>query len=95
MSPEMKRFLTEWLEWAEGESPEDTDHFRTISGLCFCARCYGGPVLEEELDGLFEAQSMCAAYPFGKEAYRCALDEDAIHKDPNRLAWVRKQLGRE
>lgn len=102
MSDLLREFLKAWLEWAEGDVSDSTP-FDATAGLCWNARLYilALPVrpigvspydLSDELEFIFRDGGLCRSYPFGKNAYKDAEALQAMHKDPNRLAWVRKQL---
>lgn len=85
-------------------------HFNMGSGLCgnihhfveWRQREARGPLrvqcegdMKRELRGLFSRSGLHKAYPFGSNnydrRYRCGTQ----HLDPNRLAWIRDQLGQQ
>lgn len=85
ISPALRKFLSEWLAWAEAGGPNR--RFSNSAGLCV-----NSPVdVSDELADLLGFES----YPFGGESvYYEERDKGAIHKNPLRLAWVRKMLGK-
>lgn len=92
MSPELRKFLAEWLEWAEAGAPEHP-HFRRWCGLCKASECWSREsYLRDELTLLFDRQGLDDTYPFGETSYRYARETERQHRSPTRLAWVRKQL---
>lgn len=90
LSPELRKFLTDWLEWAENGAP-DLRPFLRLLGLCSNAP----ENILEELQALFEREfGDNANYPFGGRAhYWSNLGARTQHLDPARLAWVRAKLG--
>lgn len=100
----LQRFLKDWLAWAEAdaenESPLGVDYFRDV-GLCTNAVLFAE---ETDIYVRVELRSALAElrgtlpepfdpeYPFGKDQYLDRMSSDTQHLDPNRLAWVRKQL---
>jgi hypothetical protein len=106
MSDLLREFLTAWLDWAEGDADPrgqyGAGHFHRDCGLCYNSVEFswdrgrkGYPeayVLEDELRAIYAAEGRNKDYPFGKEGYDRAEALNSMHKDPARLAWVRKQL---
>lgn len=101
ISETLKTFLTEWYTWAIADDPENGS-FDTADGLCdsyhqwlighdHCVWEQAGNKLLE-LSGLFKAQGLDDAYPFGWEEYDKRSYHYTMHKDPNRLAWVKEML---
>lgn len=95
MSDELKKFLTEWLEWAENDGTEGK--FDPQFGLCYnyCQFCGGyNSNAYAELAKMFKVDGLDDAYPFDKDGD--AYEQDAIfseiHKNPERRAWVRSKL---
>lgn len=95
-----KSYLQSWLDWAEKDDPQDDTYMRCY-GLCdnvweyvaslqlSSAEQYAVRVeLNQKLNRLFEGE----LYPFGEEAFDKHGSDETMHKDPNRLAWVRKML---
>lgn len=89
ISPELRAFLAEWLDWAENGAPPH-DAFSKSAGLCSCALWWEGSLsAREDLLAFFGDD----CYPFGgKHAYYDAVHLCTQHLDPNRLAWVRATL---
>ena len=90
VSPELERFLRDWLDWADAGAPTFNPHrFWAGVGLCInCRRYFGGGMLTpemQELEALFDGD-----YPFGGpvEYY----SGGPHHTNPQRLAWVRAVL---
>lgn len=84
-SNELKEFLQDWLNWAEGR--ESRSGYEPYEGLC-CASQYYSDLLSVELDELFDGDE----YPFGRNNYIRRFNLDTQHQDPNRLAWVKAAL---
>lgn len=103
-SKDLARFYAEWLDIAETYDypepvPEQAPWFSGRNGLCSNIRdwLYYTPdanagVIMEMSDQLDALHGRADAYPFGFEAYRAAKLNNSMHKDPNRLAWVRARL---
>lgn len=91
MSPELRQFLTEWLEWVESGA-EDHRVFKRYKGLCATSFCYSGGKLARELKKLLP-KTADLHYPFGGAVLywdeRC---NNTMHLNEQRLAWVREQL---
>ncbi len=88
--PETRKFLREWLEWAENGAPECLV-FRRHSGLCPVASWYddrNNTSTRKDLERAFEHRS----YPFGGAQYGKRCVSRTQHLDPNRLAWVRANV---
>lgn len=94
---DLKDFLTEWLDAATGKN-EKPSWFSRVFGLCHCARLWGGSTgrnaygpLSEKIWADFPEES---AFPFGGgNRYFEDKAAEVAHKNPERLAWVRKTLG--
>ena len=90
VSPELERFLRDWLDWAEAGAPDRNPHeFRAVAGLCSNCRWYFEDSMlspaRQELEALFEG-----GYPFGgPDEYYSGRPH---HTNPQRLAWVRAVL---
>lgn len=84
-SNELKDFLQDWLNWAEGR--ESRFEYEPYEGLCCSSHAYSD-LLCLELDILFDQETL----PFGESEYRRRFDDDTQHQDPNRLAWVKAAL---
>lgn len=90
INPELERFLTDWLDWAEAGAPNGNPHdFCDVAGLCSNCRWYfeGGMLSPawRELEALFDC-----GYPFGgHDEYYSGRPH---HTNPQRLAWVRAVL---
>lgn len=93
MTPELRKVLTDWLEWAEADAPECAD-FDPTFGLCT-------NILESRTFEVYcEFKDMLAldfgenSYPFdnGEEEYCMVADDGEHHRNPKRLAWVRRVL---
>lgn len=84
-STQLKEFLKDWLDWAEGKDYRYPHNIR--SGLCLDVSTVDSS-LKYELTNLFEFE----VWPFGKTEYCNCARQGAQHKDPNRLAWVRAAL---
>lgn len=85
-SNELKEFLQDWLNWAEGR--QSKVYYNAGCGLCSSLFRYGGNVKYEELDSLFNYKPD----PFGVSNYFIRQRLLTQHQDPNRLAWVKAAL---
>ena len=92
MSPELREFLTQWLEWATNGAP-DREPFNRCLGLCSNLFQESRASLDELQTLLWDEFEDCFS-PFGP-GYTTAFLEGTQHLNPKRLAWVRKQLERE
>lgn len=90
MNDKLKQFLAEWLAWAEADAPEHPV-FTARFGLCYNLAQWSGLDYELafELAEIFNGDS----YPFGEYKYNLDCMNNTQHRNPARLAWVRKQLG--
>lgn len=92
MSPRMRKFLTEWLEWVKEGAPTDHPHFKRASGLCYnLGHYYNNRFdLDEELEALLPSPTM---YPFGGHAvYQHEWFHRTAYQNQQRLDWVREIL---
>lgn len=100
-SPELIAFLTDWLDWATSDAPDD--RYSSSYGLCYCSEDWvddheeqypdlAYSALSLELTRHFSANASCGSYPFGEAAYDQCAATNTQHLDPNRRAWVRAQL---
>lgn len=86
-SNELKEFLQDWLNWAEGR--ESKVEYNPRLGLCAESQYWcDGFVLRAELVYLFDKLD----YPFGETEWDKCNDSYTQHQDPNRLAWVKAAL---
>lgn len=106
MSDLMRKFLSAWLEWAENVDAIDPNQekspFSSEFGLCmnlgdYCYSSGQGAmrrVLDNELYSMFKRDDLNGIYPFNKnsEGYEDETYHRMTHRNPIRLAWVRKQL---
>lgn len=98
MSKDLKKFLQEWLEWAEGRS--NKAEFSACVGLCHNYYCWSRdkklPSLsyrKQEVIDLLIKDGLDKYHPFGGfTTYDQEKETYTVHKNPERLAWVRKQL---
>lgn len=85
-SNELKAFLQDWLNWAEGRESNIT--YRKGGGLCSNSHLYDSSLMiQNELHRIFNN-----SHPFGYGNYYHRLSNGTQHQDPNRLAWVRAAL---
>lgn len=93
ISNDLYAFLADWLLWAEGE--EAIMEYNSSHGLCIAisqwCRQYE-PTLNVELNNLLGSTCYSSAFPFGKRGYDKARDNGSMHKDPNRISWVKAAL---
>lgn len=108
MSELIKQYLTEYLAWAEADAPVhetlNPDH-----PICSNARLWARAGKQEtrlasqgvddanqmvcELKDMFVRDDMDIWFPFGEATFTRECRFSAHHRNPDRLAWVRKQLG--
>ena len=96
---DLKDFLTEWLECATTKTSKRTrpSWFSRALGLCYCAEMWDGSKgrnahspLREKMRADFPKES---CFPFGGfDRYVEDKRAEVAHKNPERLAWVRKTL---
>lgn len=93
ISPELRKFLREWLAWAEAGGPRH-EVFSRSRGLCGCALVYGYYAeicyqIRSEMRDIFNC-----SYPFGGSSTFFADEMNrTMHLNQLRLAWVRNTLG--
>lgn len=94
----LKGFYKAYADWLDKGAPPYRPFSRGL-GLCSNLQYYTGVEnifvltrLERQLSDQFEDAGLSAAYPFGEEAFDSYLDENNMHLDPNRIAWVKNQL---
>lgn len=105
MSETLKKFLSEWLAWAEAGAPEH-EAFDRRYGLCadlgFWLTENIMVIPDEEADDVeVEFGRLLSAefgdeymYPFGRVDYLVRGNNGTQHLNEARLAWARKQLGK-
>lgn len=96
MSETLKKFLSEWLAWAELGAPEHKT-FQPWSGLCYTLIRWGASSkVQCEFANLLIDTLDDDEYPFGGQKI---FDHDnhnqTMHLNEARLAWVREQLGKQ
>lgn len=101
MSENLQRFLAEWLEWVEDGAPKK-GMLRRYQGLCsnfsrwLHARSADWDEIDREIDqfkNLFAEDGLDEEYPFGGCSKYCAeAEKETMHKNPERLAWVRSKV---
>lgn len=96
----LKGFYKAYADWLDKGAPPYRPFSRGL-GLCSNLQYYTGVEnifvltrLERQLSDQFEDAGLSAAYPFGEEAFDSYLDENNMHLDPNRIAWVKNQLAK-
>lgn len=92
ISPELRAFLQNWLDWVERGAPEGEPYARSC-GLCTNL----GWSEFANLKVWAELQSVLPyggrrSYPFGARGYTERVAHGTQHECPKRLAWVRKTL---
>lgn len=89
MTPALRQFLTDYLAWAEADAPDD--RFNRWHGLCVNAERESRDLLCE-LNALFCGE----VHPFGGiHMYWAESEGRTIHRNPDRLAWIRAKLAQE
>lgn len=108
MTPEYKKFLnnhvrsflSQYKEWADAGAPDDHPYLSRDLALCDNLIQYslhtrvGVSSLNKELARMFEESGLDALYPFNDCCYDFGDDSDNEnhHKNPRRMAWVKKIL---
>lgn len=95
MSDLLRRFLTEWLHYAEtGENRYGFNY----AGLCSEAYWYmrretgtSSRALQDMLTDMFREDGMHGDYPFNRDQMEYCREDHT--RNPRRLAWVRSKLG--
>jgi len=95
MSPELRKFLTEWLEWATTDAIQDKPFDRRW-GLCTNLLDW----IDRQKDYLAVYQTEKELrellgnepYPFGDLNYFNHEENQNQHEDNNRIAWIKEQL---
>lgn len=93
MSPQLRRFLADWLAWATTGAPNEKP-FSRHRGLCWNARHNVGWDTETELCDILFREFMDMAYPFNpiEGEYARLNREGKQHLHQPRLDWVLKKL---
>lgn len=91
MSPELRKALTDWLEWAESGGPEG-DPFSRAFGLCTNIDAVAGDNVLCEMREMLWDDLGDDDTPFGADDYFRRGKNSTQHECPRRLAWVRKVL---
>lgn len=97
MSPELRSFLTAWLDWAEAGAEQGHSLFRRDEGLCSCSRnwdtLYNDGVDDQLTQLLVNDFDGCYTYPFGGEGvFWVNRRERTMHLNGDRLRWVRSKV---
>lgn len=102
MSDELRKFLQEWLAWADAGGVMDDEHvnlFSNYSGLCDNAWRYSfikgikAGSLEYEVKAALYTTRFSGDYPFGgRKLFYQESDNGTTHLNEARLNWVRRQL---
>lgn len=104
-TPELLAFFKEWLAWAESPDADSDNHlvFNNGIGLCGNLENWLDDLEHENSDTMYQISvdalamqfvtaGLCKYYPFGEAAYDHHMVADTMHKDENRLAWVRARI---
>lgn len=100
MTEELKRFLTEWLEWVDAGALGDGTSFDRSLGLCdsleFWMISRSLPYeTKVELRQSFSVMLEGEIYPFGSPTdYVNEGREDTMHLNSSRVRWARETLSR-
>jgi len=94
LSEGLKRFLSEWLAWAEADAPPHPI-FKSSLGLCTNVMNWAECQADEhdwnayrELKQVFHGE----LFPFGEARYERDMRLGIQHRNEARLAWVREKL---
>lgn len=91
----LEGYLADWLAWVENGAPQFEPYSRGY-GLCsntdYYSEAESGNALIDALGAAFDEDDLDRDYPFGRKAYDNASDNDTMHLDEDRLAWVRSKL---
>lgn len=94
MTPELRKALTDWLEWVEDGALPHGDFSRAF-GLCTNVDSVAGYAARKELGGMLLCEFGDSCTPFGEDDYSFRRRQATQHECPKRLAWVRKVLAAE
>lgn len=94
----VKEFLESWLEFAETGKKEEwlEPSWGLCSNFMYWLKQFPKKDTHYDLLGLIleEEFPFDLAYPFGATAYFSESKSESHHKNPERLAWVRKTIKR-
>lgn len=104
----IKQYLTEYLAWAEADAPEheslnpyhpicnNARHWARADNRKTLLTTHDVGIDQEQmvatLKEMFDSEGMDMWYPFGEATFYRECHAAAHHRNPERLAWVRKQL---
>ena len=98
MREELKRFYHELQEWVDEGMPPHAD-FYPECGLCaslydWADRRYGSDTVDALYDtqrAMFREAGLDKDFPFDtEESYQQAYMNDAMYRNPKRLAWIKE-----
>ena len=91
ISPELRAALQAYLDWVNVGAPPD-EPFNRVDGLCFNICDLYSRCELVELMGLFKAQGLDEAYPFGAVGYQVAQFTKTQHLCAPRINWIKEIL---
>ena len=93
MSDALRKFLQAWIDWVDAGAPQDKPFHRGY-GLCTnsCTFTNSACYLENEMRSMWAKEGRCLSFPFCSAEYDKAQYDNTMHRDGERVAWVRKQL---
>lgn len=99
--PPLQQFYRDYLAWVDAGVPED-GCFSRHSGLCGNLNSWSAKhklryghrgKLCSQMTSQFLEAGLCAMFPFGSEAYRLDRVKGRMHRDTNRIKFVRTHAG--
>lgn len=87
---ELLSFLRSWIKWVENGAPYSSPYSRH-SGLCDNAKRHTH-LLVRHMRCIWHNQGLSDSFPFGRQAYYEADHFGLMHRDEQRLQWVRKTI---
>lgn len=96
----VRSFLSQYKEWADAGAPDDHAYLSSALALCDNLAQYslytrvGVSSLNKELGRMFQEDRLDKMYPFNTDCWDFGEDSDCEnhHKNPRRMAWVKKIL---
>lgn len=94
--PELVKFYQSYWDWVNKGAPDLEPFARNLglcSNLCYCVYSfYACQDIKKAMKLQFTEAGLNRTFPFGEEEYDMHGMDETMHKDPNRLAWVRARL---
>ena len=90
----LRKFYKSYYKWIKKGAPEGRPYSRS-SGLCHsCQDVFESYYAKDEMNTQFNDAGLNSFYPFGEQKYDRAGAKSKMHKDKNRIRWVKAHLGK-